>query len=204
MNKLNFLEILEETFSLKDVDEDNIYLNEDEDETEDDELENDDDETEEDDEDLFHQGTEDYSADDFREIIDYVKDLIDLEDDNEINNSVDEIGLALLYDYADVMPQTLINQMVEDLKEIFEIEDEMMESLVTEGFVKKKKGVLARKKSIKAAKIYKAKKAKIKLRASKWRRSARGKKVISIHKKLQKRLGKRKGMRLVSNLPNEK
>jgi len=123
MNKLNFLEILEETFSLKDVDEDNIYLNEDEDETEDDELENDDDETEEDDEDLFHQGTEDYSADDFREIIDYVKDLIDLEDDNEINNSVDEIGLALLYDYADVMPQTLINQMVEDLKEIFEIEE---------------------------------------------------------------------------------
>lgn len=142
----------------------------------------------------------DYSPDDLREIIDYVYEILDKEDDGELNDSVGEIGLDLLYDYADVLPQTVVNQIVSDLKEIFEIEDTMLESIVTEGaaFVKKKKGSIAKALAKKARKYYKKNKTDLKNKNKKWRKSAVGKKLIALHKKMMKKLGAKKGKRLVT------
>lgn len=142
----------------------------------------------------------DYSADDLREIIDYVYEILDKEDDGELNDSVGEIGLDLLYDYADVLPQTVLNQIVADLKEIFEIEDTMLESIVTEGaaFVKQKKGSIAKALAKKARKYYAKNKSSLKAKNKKWRKSAIGKKLIALHKKMMKKLGAKKGKRLVT------
>jgi hypothetical protein len=146
-------------------------------------------------------GDTDYTADDIREIIDYVYDILDKEDDGELNDSVGEIGLDLIYDYADAFPQTVLNQIVEDLKEIFEIEDTMLESIVTEGavFVKKKKGQAAKAAAKKSRQYYKKNKGNLKKRNKSWRKSAIGKKLIALHKKMMKKMGKaKKGKRLVS------
>lgn len=145
-------------------------------------------------------GSGDYTGDDLREIIDYVYDILDREDDGQLNDSVGEIGLDLLYDYADMLPQTIINQIVEDLKEIFEIDDTVIESIVTEGavFVKKKTGALAKAIKKKAKQYYKKNKANLKMKNKKWRKSAIGKRLIALHKKILKKFGKRKGKRLVT------
>ena len=145
-------------------------------------------------------GKGDYTADEFREIIDYIYDVLDKEDDDELNDSVGEIGLELLYNYADVLPQTVINQVVDDLKEMFEIEDTLLESIVCEGakFVKKIKGSIAKAAAKKSRIYYKKNKSKLKLRGQKWRKSSHGKKMITLHKKVQDRLGAKKGMRLVT------
>jgi len=190
MAKESFKDLLESTYKLREADE---VAPEEEEEVE---LEDDDDEDAEESLDDLPQGKGDYTADDLREIIDYVYEILDKEDDDELNDSVGEIGLDLIYEYADVFPATVLNQLVDDLKELFEIEDTMLESIVTEGFVKQKKGALAKQLQKKAKMYYKKNKAKLKQKAKKWRKSSHGKKVIALHKKLAKRLGSKKGFRL--------
>jgi len=199
MTTPRFRELLESTYKLKEAAGKPPV--EDDDELEDEELEDDDEGSDLDTEEV-PSGEADYTPDEFREIIDYVYEILDREDDDELNDSVGEIGLDMLYNYADVLPQTVINQIIEDLKEMFEIQDTMLESVLAEGFVKQKKGTVAKLAKKLAAKAYKRNKSKIKLKAKKWRKSARGKKIVALHKKLFKRLGSKKGMRLVSNLPD--
>jgi len=195
MSKL-FKDLLEESYKL--------HLKEAGEETEEDtEIEDEDDEDAELDTSDQPADGNDYSADDLREIIDYVYEVMDEEDDGEINDSVGEIGLDLIYEYCDTFPQAAINQIVTDLKQIFEIEDSMMESIIAEGavFVKSKKGAVAKQLKKKAKQYYKKNKAKVKMAAKKWRKSASGKKAINLHKKILKKFkGKmRKGMRLVTD-----
>lgn len=152
-----------------------------------------------------------YSPDDLREIIDYVYDILDKEkdesgagDDDEKKegaSDVGEVGLDLIYEYADLLPETVINQIVDDLKDTFEIEDTMLESIVNEGsafFSKSKKGPAAKA----AAKIltdtYVKNKGKIKKRNSNWRNSDIGKKISALHNKIWKNAGKMKGKRCVA------
>lgn len=195
MAKRNFMDILEESYILREKGEE-LPEEELDTEEEDDEFEDEDDINTDD----VPTGKGDYTADEFREIIDYVYDILDKEDDDELNESVGEIGLDLLYNYADALPQTVLNQVVDDLKEMFEIEDTMLESVVTEGaaFVKKKKGAVAKAAAKMAKKYYKKNKSKLKLKGAKWRKSSHGKKLIKLHKKVQARLGDKKGMRLVT------
>lgn len=196
MAKSKFMDILEESYKLQEADELDTELAPDDEET--DELEDDDEDDVNTDD--VPTGKGDYTPEDFREIIDYVYDILDKEDDDELNESVGEIGLDLLYNYADVMPQTMLNQIVDDLKEMFEIEDTMLESIISEGavFVKKKKGMIAKAAAKKARLYYKKNKAKLKMKGAKWRKSSHGKKLIKLHKKVQARLGDKKGMRLVT------
>lgn len=194
MAKKSFMDILEESHKLVEADEEPIE------EPIDDEDEEIDDEDEEANIDDVPTGKGDYSADELREVIEYVYEILDKEDDDELNDSVGEIGLDLLDQYADLLPQTVINQIVDDLKEIFEIEDTMLESIMSEGakFVKKAKGPAAKAAAKKARAFYKKNKAKIKKNAKLWRKSAHGKKMVALHKKVMERLGAKKGMRLVT------
>jgi hypothetical protein len=153
-----------------------------------------------------------YTADDLREIIDYVRDLLkeenDEDDDDEEGNKkggddIGEIGLDLIYEYADLLPETVINQLVDDLKDMFEIEDTMLESIVTEGasfFNKAKKGPAALAARSKMREFYRKNKGKISARNAKWRASEIGQKVSGLHKKIYKGMGRVKGKRIVSPL----
>jgi hypothetical protein len=193
--KLNFRDILEETYVLREKEEPVADAPVEDEETDEDFEDEDDVNTDD-----VPTGKGDYTADEVREIIDYVYDILDKEDDDELNESVGEIGLDLLYNYCDVMPQTMLNQIVDDLKEMFEIEDTMLESIMSEGaaFVKKKKGTIAKAAAKKARVYYKKNKSKLKMKGAKWRKSSHGKKLIKLHKKVQARLGDKKGMRLVT------
>ncbi len=149
-----------------------------------------------------------YTADDLREIIDYVRDLLkeekgedDEEEDEEEDEGLGEVGLDLIYEYADLMPETVINQIVDDLKDMFEIEDTMLEQIVTEGssfFNKAKKGPAALAARAKMREFYKQNKTKIGKRNAKWRNSLIGKKMGDLHKKIYKGMGKVKGKRVVA------
>jgi len=147
-----------------------------------------------------------YTADDLREIIDYVRDLLKEEEEKEDDedekkdDGVGEIGLDLIYEYADLIPETVINQIVDDLKDMFEIEDTMLESIVVEGasfFNKSKQGPAAKAARAKMREFYKQNKSKIIKRNSKWRNSLIGKKMSDLHKKIYKGMGKVKGKRVV-------
>lgn len=131
--------------------------------------------------DVAPEGKGEYDADDLREVIDYVYEILDKEDDNEENDSVEEIGLDLIYEYADVLPDTVINQIVDDLKEMFEIEDTMLESAL---FVKSKKGKAAETAKKLMTKFYKRNKKTVKARAKSWRGSSEGKQMARLHKKV--------------------
>lgn len=147
-----------------------------------------------------------YTADDLREIIDYVRDLLKEEKDeddeeDEEDDSMGEIGLDLIYEYADLLPETVINQIVDDLKDMFEIEDTMLENIVVEGasfFNKAKKSPAAIAARKKMREYYKQNKSKIIKRNSKWRNSLIGKKMSDLHKKIYKGMGKVKGKRVVA------
>ena len=151
-----------------------------------------------------------YSADDLREIIDYVKDLIEKEkdedsdedDEDKKSDDIGDVGLDLIYEYADLLPETVINQIVDDLKDQFEIEDTMLESIVTEGsafFSKSKRGPAAVAAQRMQRAFYKKNIMKIKKRNSKWRNSPIGKKIAALHKKIFAGAGKLKGKRVVSS-----
>lgn len=157
-----------------------------------------------------------YTADDLREIIDYVRDLIQKEvdegDDEDEDgkksepDDIGEIGLDLIYEYADLFPETVINQIVDDLKDMFEIEDTMLEAIVTEGsafFNKSKKGPAAKAAAKQMRAYYRKNKAKIMNRNKKWRNSEIGKKIAALHHKIFKStmsMGKIKGKRVVHQL----
>jgi hypothetical protein len=154
-----------------------------------------------------------YSSDDLREIIDYVRDLIkkEVEDDDdgdkkEEPDDIGEVGLDLIYEYADLLPETVINQLVTDLTEMFEIEDTMLESIVTEGsafFNKSKKGPAAKAAAKQMRAYYRKNKAAIMKRNKKWRNSEIGKKIAALHHKIFKTgmsMGKIKGKRVVHQL----
>ena len=85
------------------------------------------------------------------------------------------------------MPDTLINQLVDDLKEMFEIEDTMLEALFTKS--KKGKGAQLVKKTM--TKVYKKNKKSIKSKAKAFRTSQEGKKIVKMHKKAYKGLCKK-------------
>lgn len=185
----NFYDLIKESDELRSQ----IIAEADEVEVEDDDLDLEDDEEgiepkEEKLDDVAPDGKGEYDADDLREIIDYVYEILDKEDDGEENDSVEEIGLDLIYEYADVMPDTVINQLVDDLKEMFEIEDTMLESAL---FMKSKKGkgALLAKKTM--TKVYKKNKKAIKSKAKSFRTSPEGKKIASMHKKAYKGLCKK-------------
>lgn len=200
--KKSFKQLLEEATDLLEADDTDIddEMGDGGDDIDDDEDTDDEDKKDDSDEDLTPDNGTDYTPEDFREIVDYVYDILDKEDDGELNESVGEIGLDLLYDYADALPQTVLNQIVEDLKQVFEIEDTMLESIVTEGaaFVKSKKGSIAKALQKKAKKYYKSNKSKVKAKNTKWRKSEIGKKILAFHKKALKQFGKKK--RLVGDM----
>jgi hypothetical protein len=150
-----------------------------------------------------------YTPDDLREIIDYVNDLLDKEKDksdsddgdDEDSDDIGEIGLDLIYEYADLLPETVINQIVDDLKDMFEIEDTMLESIISEGsafFTKASSSPAAAAARKVMRSSYKKNKAKIKKRNGKWRNSEIGKKIAALHKKIMKGVGKLKGKRVVA------
>lgn len=150
-----------------------------------------------------------YTADELREIIDYVYDVLKKEEDEEgeegegKKDDIGEIGLDLIYEYADLLPETVINQIVDDLKDIFEIEDTMLESIVTEGsafFTKSMKGPAAQAAKRKMREYYRKNKLKIKNRNKKWRNSPIGKKMAALHKKIMKGAGKVHGKRVVHQM----
>ena len=180
-------------------------------EPETDETDEDDEEEKEDEKVADHapDGKGHYSADDLREIIDYVYGVLKKEDEDagdeedgedKKKDDVGEIGLDLIYEYADLLPETVINQIVDDLKDIFEIEDTMLESIVEEGsafFSKSKKGPAAKAAQKKMREFYRKNKTKIKVRNKKWRASPIGKKMAQLHRKIMKHLGKVQGKRVV-------
>lgn len=159
-----------------------------------------------------------YTADDLREIIDYVRDLLKDEldgadeDDDDMGGGKDkggepddigEIGLDLIYEYADLLPETVINQMVDDLKDMFEIEDTMLEQIVSEGsafFNKAKKSPAAIAAKKKMREFYVKNKKRIMARNQKWRNTDIGKKIAKLHKSIFKGIGKVKGKRVVHQL----
>lgn len=179
--------------------------------TEGDDVEGDEEEKEEKISDHAPDGKGHYTADDLREIIDYVRDLLEKElkdnDDEEDedgkkkdSDDIGEIGLDLIYEYADLLPETVINQIVDDLKDMFEIEDTMLESIVTEGsafFLKSNKGPAAKAAIKKMREFYRKNKSKILSRNRKWRSSEVGKKMADLHKKIFSGMGKVKGKRVV-------
>lgn len=156
-----------------------------------------------------------YTADDLREIIDYVRDLLEKEKEEDGDDEaetpdgdkkkkkeedVGEIGLDLIYEYADLLPETVINQIVDDLKDMFEIEDTMLESIIAEGsafFMKSKKGPAAVAAARKMRQYYRKNKARILARNKKWRNSLIGKKMAELHRKIFSGMGKIKGKRVV-------
>jgi len=157
-----------------------------------------------------------YSPDDLREIIDYVYDILDKEkedsgageddeDGKKGTSDVGEVGLDLIYEYADLLPETVINQIVDDLKDTFEIEDTMLESIISEGassfFTKSNKGPAAKAAAAIMTGTYKKNKGKIKKRNSNWRNSDIGKKIAALHTKIWKNAGKMKGKRAVAGEP---
>lgn len=148
-----------------------------------------------------------YTPDDLREIIDYVYDVLEKEQESSDDedgedkkkDDIGEIGLDLIYEYADLLPETVINQIVDDLKDIFEIEDTMLEQILDEGsafFTKGKGGPAAKAARQKMREYYRKNKSKIKKRNNKWRNSDVGKKMAALHKKIMKGVGKLKGKRL--------
>jgi hypothetical protein len=151
-----------------------------------------------------------YTADDLREIIDYVKDVIEKEkeekedgDDEDKDDDVGEVGLDLLYEYADLLPETVINQIVDDLKDTFEIEDTMLEAIIAEGsafFSKSRKGPAAKAASKVMRAMYRKNKTIIKKRNKKWRTSPIAQKMIALHKKAFSGLGKIHGKRVVHQI----
>lgn len=173
-----------------------------------------DDDADEDDENLSDaapDGKGHYTADDLREIVDYVRDLIekelkdddDAEDGDAKEDDIGEIGLDLIYEYADMLPETVINQIVDDLKDMFEIEDTMLEKIMAEGstfFAKSKKGPAAKAAMASMKKGFIKNIKKIKKRNSKWRNTELGKKMAALHKKIFKStatMHKCKGKRVV-------
>lgn len=173
------------------------------------EVDDDDEEKEEKISDHTPDGKGHYTADDLREIIDYVRDLLkdeqaedgDDDDDKKGGDDIGEIGLDLIYEYADLFPETVINQIVDDLKDMFEIEDTMLESIVLEGasfFNKAKQGPAAQAARKKMREFYRKNKNKILARNKKWRASEMGQKISSLHKKIFKGMGKVKGKRVVA------
>lgn len=160
-----------------------------------------------------------YTADDLREIIDYVRDLLkdekeddddddddfgDDDDEDDKSDQMEEIGLDLIYEYADLLPETVINQIVDDLKDMFEIEDTMLEAIVTEGsklFNKSRKSPAAAAARKKMMEFYKKNKAKINKRNAKWRAGEHHAKMSMLHKKAYKSgMGRIKGKRIVGNM----
>ena len=133
--------------------------------------------------DVAPEGKGEYDADDLREVIDYVYEILDKEDDGEENDSVEEIGLDLIYEYADVLPDTVINQIVDDLKEMFEIEDTMLESAL---FMKSKSGKAASMAKKVMKKVYKKNIKSCKGKAKAFRMSKEGKEIAKLHKKDRK------------------
>ena len=178
----------------------------------DDDLEDEDENPDEKAGDAAPDGKGHYTADDLREIIDYVKDVIEKEKeekeekedgDEDKDDDVGEVGLDLLYEYADLLPETVINQIVDDLKDTFEIEDTMLEAIVTEGsafFSKSKKGPAAKAASKVLRAMYRKNKTIIKKRNKKWRTSPIAQKMIALHKKAFSGLGKIHGKRVVHQI----
>lgn len=147
-----------------------------------------------------------YTADDLHEIISYVKDILkkerdeDKEDDDEEKDEHMDVGLDLLDEYADMLPETVINQIVDDLKDIFEIEDTMLESIISEGgafFSKSTKGPAAKAAQSIMMKMYRKNHSKILARNKRWKKSDHGKLMTGLHKAFLKGMGKIKGKRLV-------
>lgn len=68
-----------------------------------------------------------YTADDLREIIDFIYDILEKENKDDKKKKEKDIGLDLIYEYADMIPETVINQMINDLKDMFEIEDTILD-----------------------------------------------------------------------------
>ena len=151
--------------------------------------------------DVAPDGKGEYDADDLREVIDYVYEILDKEDDGEENDSVEEIGLDLIYEYADVLPDTVINQIVDDLKEMFEIEDTMLESAL---FMKSKKGKAATMAKKVMSKVYKKNIKSCKGKAKSFRLSKEGKEIAKLHKKAYKGLWKKtKRLHTPDGMPQE-
>jgi hypothetical protein len=154
-----------------------------------------------------------YTASDLQEIIVYIRDLLKEEleqsdDDVETDkkgepDDIGEIGLDLIYEYADLLPETVINQIVDDLKDMFEIEDTMLESIIQEGsafFNKSKKSPAALAARKKMREFYRKNKTRILARNKKWRNTPIGKKIAALHSKIFKGIGKVKGKRVVHQL----
>lgn len=168
----------------------------------------DDDEKEENLKDVAPEGKGHYTPDDLREIVDYCYTLIEKEQeeddvdgdgDGKTASDLGEVGLDLIYEYADLLPETVINQIVDDLKDTFEIEDTMLESIIEEGsafFAKSSKGPAAKAAKALLVGAYKKNKKKIKKRNGKWRTSEIGKKIAALHKKIFKGAGKLTAKRL--------
>ncbi len=188
----NFYELLKEAEMEKekvkkdDMDDDLDDLDVDEEEEEEEEEKPDEKEPNLDD--VAPEGKGEYDAEDLREVIDYVYEILDKEDDSEDNDSVEEIGLDLLHEYADVLPNTVINQIVDDLKEMFEIEDSMLESAL---FSKSKNGKAALMAKKITKKVYKKNIKAVKSEAKKFRTSQEGKVIANLHKQIYKNLCKK-------------
>ena len=199
----SFYKLIQESEKLKD------QIKEAAPEAEDDDLDLEDEESEETEEapkeptidDVAPDGKGEYDADDLREVIDYVYDILDREDDGEGNDSVEEIGLDLIYEYADVLPDTVINQIVDDLKEMFEIEDTMLESAL---FMKSKSGKAASMAKKVMKKVYKKNIKSCKGKAKAFRTSKEGKEIAKLHKKAYKGLWKKtKRLHTPNGMPQE-
>lgn len=161
-------------------------------------------------EDYLHQGKSDYTPEDLIEIVKYCETLIEKENDENDedgekkgNSDLGEIGLDLIAAYAQMMPSTVISQIIHDLQDIFELEDTMLESVITEGasFFTNAKNSPA-KKAAKELMInsYKKNKTKIDKRNDKWKYSDIAKKIAKFHKLAFKGLGKIKGKKLHPDL----
>lgn len=144
-----------------------------------------------------------YTADDLKELIAYVQDLLkkeheedgdddDDDDDKKKDDKFEDIGLDLISEYADLMSNSLINQIVNDLKSVFEINDSMLESVISEGgafFNKSQSGPAAQAAKLVMRQYYRKNKAKILKRNKKWRNSEIGKRMIALHKKIMSGMG---------------
>jgi ribosomal protein L12E/L44/L45/RPP1/RPP2 len=178
-----------------------------EDDLDDDEMD-DDEEKDENLKDVAADGKGHYTADDLREIVDYCytliekeqeEDQVDGDGDGKTASDLGEVGLDLIYEYADLLPETVINQIVDDLKDTFEIEDTMLEGIIEEGsafFTKSSKGPAAKAAKALLTSAYKKNKSKIKKRNKKWRNSELGAKIAALHKKIFKGAGNLKGKRV--------
>lgn len=141
--------------------------------------------------DLAPDGENKYDAEDLCEIIDMVYEILDKEDDDEENESVEEIGLDLWREYSNLLPETVINQVISDLRETFDIDDQILESF---GKSKTSPAMLAAKKLM--HKHYKRNKKKLVARVKAWRVSKEGKSLIRAHKQAFKFLKIKRGKKL--------